>query len=61
MDADSSWKELGGNFMKLNEMQLTLVSHALYRGASPTNDLLIRWEQTNPQINQLFNFLIFNC
>lgn len=57
MDADGSWKHLGGIFMKLNDTQLTLISHALYRGASPTNDLLLKWEQTNPQINQLFNYL----
>ncbi|RWS24874.1 serine/threonine-protein kinase pelle-like protein, partial [Leptotrombidium deliense] len=57
LDADGSWRQLGGEYMNLNETQLTLISHALYRGASPTNDLLTRWEQSNPQVKQLFLFL----
>lgn len=43
--------------MRMNETQITLISHALFRGASPTNDLLIKWEQTSPKISTLFSFL----
>lgn len=57
LDADGSWRQLGGQYMGLNETQLTLISHALYRGASPTNDLLIKWEQTNPKVRSLFRYL----
>ncbi|RWS01300.1 serine/threonine-protein kinase pelle-like protein, partial [Dinothrombium tinctorium] len=57
LDADGSWRQLGGEHMRLNDTQLTLISHALYRGASPTNDLLVRWEQSNAKVTQLFVYL----
>lgn len=57
LDADGSWRQLGGEYIGLNETQLTLISHALFRGASPTNDLLVKWEQTNPSITTLFKSL----
>lgn len=57
LDADGSWRQLGGQYMGLNETQLTLISHALLRGASPTNDLLVKWEQTNPKVRSLFRYL----
>lgn len=43
--------------MSMTDTQITLFSHALFRGASPTNDLLIKWEQTSPKISTLFSFL----
>lgn len=57
LDADGSWRQLGGEYMHLNDTQLTLISHALYRGASPTNDLLTRWEASNPRVRQLYKYL----
>lgn len=57
LDADGSWRQLGGQYMQLNDTQLTLISHALYRGASPTNDLLTRWEASNPKVKQLYKYL----
>ncbi|KAI1300150.1 Serine/threonine-protein kinase pelle [Halotydeus destructor] len=57
LDADGSWRQLGGEYMSLTDTQLTLISHALFRGASPTNDLLVKWEQSNPKVSSLFKFL----
>lgn len=57
LDADGSWRQLGGEHMRLNDTQLTLISHALFRGASPTNDLLTRWEASNPKVSHLFKYL----
>lgn len=34
-----------------------MISHALFRGASPTNDLLVRLEQTNTKTSTLFRYL----
>lgn len=56
LDADGSWRQLGGEYFGLDEIRLTLVSHAFIRGASPTNELLVKWEQTNPKIIQLFKY-----
>ena len=56
LDADGSWRQLGGEYFGLDEIRLTLVSHAFLRGGSPTNDLLLKWEQTNPKILQLFKY-----
>lgn len=56
LDADGSWRQLGGEYFGLDEIRLTLVSHAFIRGGSPTNDLLVKWEQTNPKILQLFKY-----
>lgn len=57
LDADNSWRQLGGRFMGFNETQLTLISHALLRGDSPTNQLLMRWESSNGQVAQLYAYL----
>ena len=57
LDADGSWRQLGGEYMGLSDVQLTLISHALFRGGSPTNDLLTKWEQTNPKVGTLFRYL----
>ena len=57
LDADESWRQLGGQFCGFDETQLTLISHALYRGDSPTNVLLKKWEQTNPKVETLFKSL----
>ncbi|XP_075676058.1 uncharacterized protein LOC113794702 isoform X2 [Dermatophagoides pteronyssinus] len=57
LDADNSWRELGGRYMGFNDTQLTLISHALYRSASPTNELLTKWESSNAKIKHLFIYL----
>ncbi|UXI22237.1 cytochrome P450 3A [Sarcoptes scabiei] len=57
LDADNSWRDLGGRFMGFDGTQLALISHALYRNSSPTNELLSRWESTNAKICHLFLFL----
>ncbi|XP_053202945.1 uncharacterized protein LOC128387718 isoform X2 [Panonychus citri] len=57
LDADGSWRQLGGQYMEINDTQLTLISHAILRNGSPTNDLLVRWEQTNGQVRNLFKYL----
>lgn len=59
LDADGSWRQLGGVYLGMNDTQLTLISHALFRGASPTNDLLTRWEASNPKVRQLFKYLAY--
>uniref|UniRef100_T1JPU5 Protein kinase domain-containing protein n=1 Tax=Tetranychus urticae TaxID=32264 RepID=T1JPU5_TETUR len=57
LDADGKWHRLGGQYMGINDTQLTLISHAILRNGSPTNDLLVRWEQTNGQVRHLFKYL----
>ncbi|KAH9511979.1 Interleukin-1 receptor-associated kinase 1 [Dermatophagoides farinae] len=57
LDADNSWRELGGLYMGFNDTQLTLISHALYRSASPTNELLTKWESSNAKVSHLFIYL----
>lgn len=43
--------------MGFNDTQLTLVSHALYRSASPTNELLTKWESSNAKVAHLYHYL----
>ena len=57
LDADGSWRQLAGEYMNMSDTQITLFSHALFRGASPSNDLLVKWEQSSPRISTLFRFL----
>lgn len=57
LDADQSWRQLGGQFMAFNDTQLSLIAHALIRNSSPTHELLTKWETTNPKISQLYLFL----
>jgi hypothetical protein len=57
LDADNSWRQLGGQYMALNDTKLTLLSHALLRNSSPTNELLTKWESSNAKVSQLYRFL----
>ncbi|CAG2117243.1 unnamed protein product, partial [Medioppia subpectinata] len=57
LDADQSWRQLGGQYMNLNDTSLTLISHALIRNSSPTNELLTKWETSAAKVSQLFVFL----
>lgn len=58
MDADSSWRTLAGTYLGQTDQEITLLSHALLRNASPTGELLQRWEQQNPKIDLLFRHLL---
>ena len=58
MDADNSWRTLAGEYLGQSEQDITLFSHALLRGASPTGELLLRWEQKNPRVELLFKYLL---
>ena len=58
MDADGTWKQLAGEYLGQSEQDITLLSHALLRGASPTGELLLRWEQQNPRVEHLFKYLL---
>jgi hypothetical protein len=57
LDADNSWRQLGGQYMGLSDTKLTLLSHALLRNSSPTNELLTKWESSNAKVSQLYRFL----
>ena len=57
LDADQRWRELGGRYMGFNDTQLTLISHALFRNSSPTNELLTKWESSNAKISHLYRYL----
>lgn len=57
IDADNSWQELGGNYLKMDSVQLTLLSHALYRNSSPTKELLMKWDARNAKVIQLYTYL----
>ena len=57
LDADQSWKQLGGQYLGFNDTQISLIGHALIRNSSPTNELLAKWENTNAKISQLYLYL----
>jgi len=54
LDADGSWEQLAGECIGFNDTQIRLFSHALLRRESPTNDLLMKWEQRSPLVGDLF-------
>jgi len=43
--------------MGLNDTQLTLISYALFRNGSPTNELFTKLESSNATISQLYRIL----
>lgn len=57
IDADQSWRLLGGEFMHLDATQLRLVGQALLRNDSPTGELLNKLDSANMRISELFNYL----
>lgn len=50
MDANHSWKTLGGRYMGLDSTQLTLIGQALMRKESPTEELLNKLDSANVRI-----------
>lgn len=58
MDADNSWRMLAGEYLGHSEQDIILFSHALFKGGSPTGEVLQRWELKNPRVEHLFKYLL---
>lgn len=56
LDADKSWRFLGGRF-GLDMTQLTLIGQAIMRNGSPTEEILNRLDSTNASITDLYYHL----
>lgn len=57
LDADQSWRTLGGQFIGLDATQLTLIGQAYLRNGSPTEDLLNKLDSANLRISELCLYL----
>lgn len=57
LDADKSWRTLGGNFIGLDATQLTLIGQAYLRNGSPTEDLLNKLDSANFRISDFCYYL----
>lgn len=57
LDAGGRWKELGFNFMHMDQISMSLMEQAILRKESPTDELLHKWGEKNGTVNQLFVFL----
>lgn len=57
LDAGGRWKELGFNFMHMDQISISLMEQAILRKESPTDELLHKWGEKNGTVNQLFVYL----
>jgi len=57
LDADQSWKALGGHFLGLDATQLTLIGQAYMRNGSPTDELLNKLDSANVRVTELCFYL----
>lgn len=57
LDADKSWRTLGGNFIGLDSTQLALIGQAILRSASPTEELLNKLDSANFSISDFCYYL----
>lgn len=57
LDADKSWRTLGGNFVGLDSTQLALIGQAVLRSASPTEELLNKLDSANFSISDFCYYL----
>uniref|UniRef100_L7M6C8 non-specific serine/threonine protein kinase n=1 Tax=Rhipicephalus pulchellus TaxID=72859 RepID=L7M6C8_RHIPC len=57
LDAGGRWKELGFNYMHMDQISMSLMEQAILRKESPTDELLHKWGEKNGTVNQLFVFL----
>lgn len=57
LDAGGRWKELGFNYMNMDNITISLLEQAVLRKESPTDELLHKWGERNGTINQLFVYL----
>lgn len=57
LDADQSWRLLGGQFLNLDNTRLTLIGQAYLRNGSPTEELLLKLDSANMQISELCVYL----
>lgn len=57
LDADFSWRMLGGQEMRLNNTELELVGHAIFRNGSPTEELLKQLDRANCRISEFCYYL----
>lgn len=57
LDADQSWRILGGQFIGLDVTQLTLIGQAYLRNGSPTEELLNKLDSANMRISEFCFYL----
>lgn len=57
LDADKSWRTLGGHFIGLDGTQLALIGQAVLRNSSPTEELLNKLDSANFSISDFCYFL----
>lgn len=57
LDADKSWRTLGGYFLGLDGTQLALIGQAVLRNGSPTEELLNKLDSANFSISDFCFFL----
>lgn len=57
LDADQSWRTLGGQYLGLNVTELTLIGQAYLRNGSPTEELLNKLDSANVKVAEFCFYL----
>ncbi|KAJ8948706.1 hypothetical protein NQ318_017874 [Aromia moschata] len=57
LDQNNKWEELGGCYMKYDQMTIDTIKKEIFRGNSPTNELLTIWGHQNHTVLELFILL----
>lgn len=57
LDQNNKWEELGASYMQYDAVTLDTIRRVVYRGGSPSNELLTLWGHLNHNVTELFVLL----